>query len=1117
VSRQSSIALEEALYDQLDPTVERDLWLRRWRGWAIVTPVAAALALGLRSLEERTGVGGPVLWALLAVATVAAAVLVHRRTLRRAPDLRALASLIERSRPELRALLLTAVAEATARPGARLGYLQQEVIREAVRRADARAWSRSIPARHLWGLGLVSALGAGAFVALVAGALLPELPALWPDDHGLTVSPGDVEAERGTTVAVLARFGKKVPTHVALVLRPAHGPPARLEMTRNLGDPVFSAVTPPLADAVEYQVEYAGHRSRRFRIEPFTIPELERVDARIVYPSQPALPAREVQDARRLSVAEGARVTLTFRLTRPVAKAQLVSDTGVTIALAPSGGRRDHQVVTLDPQRTSRYDLRLHDDRGRASQTSAALTIEVHGNAPPHITPSFPGRDVRVSPLEEVTVEAKLSDDVALASYGVSYALAGRGEHEVRLGGGERSATARLVVALETLGAAPDDLLAYHFWAEDVAPDGKRRRVASDQYFAEVRPFEENFREGASQGQGAAAGGGPGDDLIRRQKEVLNATWRVEREALGGSPPEALRGDVEVVRKGQEEVKKAAEAVQLDPQRRRTGGTLDEAVTAMGQAVVRLGEALAGPPAAGLARAREAEQAAYVALLRLRDRDHQVSRGRGGAGQGGAAEARDLALDELELKQKDSRYETRREAAGQDQPSREDRQVLSRLRELAERQKALTERIKELQQARPAEREELERRLKRLREEQQEMLGDLDDLLERLDRPENRTRLEQARTALEATRARATEASEALARGETARAVGAGTRTERALDQLREQIQRQVSRGFGDEMRALRGESRWLTERQGQLGEAVRKGAGGRDGAASPTRTRGLAEGMRGQRSALSALLERMRRVTEEAESSSPFLSRKLYDSFRKAKLDGLERGADRLGELLDQNLGAQAAAEEPAVAKSLAELDQGVGEAAKGVLGDESEALRLARGELEGLIDQMGPATPGSGRAGTATRPRSQGGGAAGGGQPTGGGQPAGGGGQPAGGGQPGGPDVIVGEGYRAFSDRLRDVTELLADPGLRNDAARVLDRARALRAEFKRHGESPHWGLFETEVVRPLSELRDRVGEELRRLAPDQDKLAPIDRDPVPTRFSDLVRRYYQSLAGQ
>jgi hypothetical protein len=79
------------------------------------------------------------------------------------------------------------------------------------------------------------------------------------------------------------------------------------------------------------------------------------------------------------------------------------------------------------------------------------------------------------------------------------------------------------------------------------------------------------------------------------------------------------------------------------------------------------------------------------------------------------------------------------------------------------------------------------------------------------------------------------------------------------------------------------------------------------------------------------------------------------------------------------------------------------------------------------------------------------------------------------------------------------------------------VLERTRALRAEWKRHGEKPRWDLFEEEVVKPLGELRDRVGEELRRVTPDRERLAPIDRDPVPSRFTDLVRRYYKSLAGE
>jgi len=51
--------------------------------------------------------------------------------------------------------------------------------------------------------------------------------------------------------------------------------------------------------------------------------------------------------------------------------------------------------------------------------------------------------------------------------------------------------------------AQPDDLLSYHFWAEDVAGNGERRRVWSDMYFAEVRPFEERYQEGPSGGESA--------------------------------------------------------------------------------------------------------------------------------------------------------------------------------------------------------------------------------------------------------------------------------------------------------------------------------------------------------------------------------------------------------------------------------------------------------------------------------------------------------------------------------------------------------------------------------------------------------------------------------------
>ena len=71
------------------------------------------------------------------------------------------------------------------------------------------------------------------------------------------------------------------------------------------------------------------------------------------------------------------------------------------------------------------------------------------------------------------------------------------------------------MIDFEALKVEPDQLLSYFVWAEDFGPDGKLRRTMSDMYFAEVRPFEEIYRQGEQpsaseqqqqqQGQGSTA------------------------------------------------------------------------------------------------------------------------------------------------------------------------------------------------------------------------------------------------------------------------------------------------------------------------------------------------------------------------------------------------------------------------------------------------------------------------------------------------------------------------------------------------------------------------------------------------------------------------------------
>jgi hypothetical protein len=106
-----------------------------------------------------------------------------------------------------------------------------------------------------------------------------------------------------------------------------------------------------------------------------------------------------------------------------------------------------------------------------------------------------------------------------------------------------------------------------------------------------------------------------------------------------------------------------------------------------------------------------------------------------------------------------------------------------------------------------------------------------------------------------------------------------------------------------------------------------------------------------------------------------------------------------------------------------------------------------------------------------------------------------------------------LTGPDYETWSERLGNVEEMVDDPNLRTDLARIRERARAVRVEFKRHGKAPQWDLVRTQIAAPLAEVRLRLSEEVARRE-SKDALVPIDRDPVPSRYSDLVRRYYEKL---
>ncbi|MEO6787774.1 MAG: hypothetical protein ABI318_16740 [Chthoniobacteraceae bacterium] len=126
--------------------------------------------------------------------------------------------------------------------------------------------------------------------------------------------------------------------------------------------------------------------------------------------------------------------------------------------------------------------------------------------------------------------------------------------------------------------------------------------------------------------------------------------------------------------------------------------------------------------------------------------------------------------------------------------------------------------------------------------------------------------------------------------------------------------------------------------------------------------------------------------------------------------------------------------------------------------------------------------------------------------------------GGANGGGGLDGGPQLdqhapLTGDGFVDWSDRLRNVEEMLDSQQLRRGVAEIREAAKVVRSEFKREGAVPKWDIVKSQISKPLTELRNRVGEELARRE-SKESLVPIDRDPVPAKYSERVRRYYEEL---
>jgi hypothetical protein len=664
-------------------------------------------------------------------------------------------------------------------------------------------------------------------------------------------------------------------------------------------------------------------------------------------------------------------VQLAIHTDKPIKSGVIALAGGGPVPLAPADGHaRAELVLTKDDA----YRVRLTDADGLGSAGELEYFIRVMDDRPPDVRIVRPSADQGITPLEEVVIEARADDDHGVAQFDLVYAVAGRTPKTVpfsRVTGSDSEKVGSYLIAAEDLRVQPGDVITYYARARDVARGKRSTETRSDIFFLEVKPFNEEFVAAQSQAMGGGGGSAQLESLISAQKEIINATWNLERRSGAGRSAD----DVKAVGEAQAELKERIERMatrgrrgmrgELPPQQivpqpapsaRPAADPVAAAIEAMGRAVEQLGRERT-------ADAIPHEMAALQGLLQAQAevrRRQVMQQSASGAGQGGSNRAdRDLsALFDRELqRQQRTNYETPKQATDSPQPE-DASDALERIRDLARRQEELARRQRELAEAKTAD-EEKRRQLEQLTREQQELRQQAEAIEKQMRGASGGQGAPRAGEAGEVRRA-AEQMQNAAKEMQRQNAAGAAESSERAAEALR-QTERQLRGGSADARQRAAGELQLEAQ---QVAEAQRRIASEMSRLEKDAR-QSSGDALRrlaGEKDRLADRVDELQRGIRELERST---SGAAGAPFREAarQLQGQQLGARMRSTAKELREGAAAggAGEKPSPARAQAEdqLARALEDVVDTLGGGEAETRRLTQEldrtrQLRERLDQL-------------------------------------------------------------------------------------------------------------------------------------------------------------------
>ena len=828
----------------------RRVWKRSlfWTGFAIVLTGVIALLVGEAIVDWLMPLPGTVRITLLVVGAGVIGYLLYKylvQPLRVSLTLRDVALNVERNHPDLEDRLVSAIEFGNRESADPIeAHMLQRLLEDTTERVKGINFKATIDhSRTRKHVGIAALVVVGCvilsllFPTEIHTSLLRVLVPWEKTDPILTtklaVEPGNARILRGKSLPIHVTVTGKSADKVVLAYRDMGAQQSstsdvnkdeqQINMLQNPDDKRGFAYEIFNIDAdMEYYVVANETASERYAVEVFEMPKVTEISVAYTYPDYTGLKPVVQTGTGDIHAVVGTQAEIRLATNKAIQTASIaislqqsaisqeLSDAGANVRNADNDlPRADSQMVisdgntlttTVDVVADGSYDIQLLCIDGFNNEIPIEYMIRAIPDAVPEVVIKEPGRDVKATKLDEVEIIAEATDDYGVAELKLMYRI---GSDELQALVMESSVSTPIVGSgaagdsrhvadgaytfyLEEFDVEPGDIISYYAHATDNNTRTGPGEASSDLYFIEIRPFNENFHEGESEGEPGQPEPNPLSEVITSQKEIIRETSK----HIGAKPVTVTQKYQTAVRKTgekQTELKDKTQRVVDEFSAAMQGESavtpeilmnLEDAIDKMGEAsdslnAVRPDEAIP-PEQEALELLIKVSLEIPKVLMQMRNNNPQL------------AEELELEMEELQSELENQQNELDMEMQEQTQ------EMLDQARQMLGEQQQLSEQSQQLgreNQPSPSEMQQNSQQQGQLAQQAQQMAQQLNTMQQNGQGTQGQ-RLNQAGEAMQQASEQMEEASQGMQQEEPQLSAAKGQKAEERLQEAIEQLEK---------------------------------------------------------------------------------------------------------------------------------------------------------------------------------------------------------------------------------------------------------------------------------------------------------------------------------------